>query len=136
LTYKRLAATTQIVAVAVSSLDKGVFASGTPVRLLLAVRFLVVDHVAELGGFDVAVKALEKLVGSSSRVVHHILFHEAQVARVVAVPVAHPLLDHLFQGAVIRAEFGGGSVLEIGGLGDGRALIIILDSVRKSRNLA
>ena len=61
-----LAATAQIVAVAVSSLDKGMFASGTPVRLLLSVCLLVVDHVAEFGRFDVAMEALEKLVGSSS----------------------------------------------------------------------
>ena len=66
MTDKGLAATAQIVAVAVSSLDKGVFAGGTPVRLLLSVCLLVVDHVAKFGRFDVAVKALEKLVGSSS----------------------------------------------------------------------
>ena len=62
-----------------------------------AMRPLMVDHVTQLGRLDVAVQALEKLVRSSSRLVDHVLLDEAHVARVVPVPVADALLDHLFR---------------------------------------
>ena len=47
--------------VAVAGLDEGVAAVRALVALLLPVRLLVVDHVAELGSLDMALEALEAL---------------------------------------------------------------------------
>ena len=60
-------------------------------------RFLVINHVAELGRLDHAIQALEHLVGAPRLLVHHVLLDEAQVLRVVAVPVTDALLDGLLQ---------------------------------------
>jgi len=62
---------------------------------LAAVSALVVDHVAQLGRLDMAIEALEELVGPPSSLVYHVLLHEAHVARVVSIPIAHPFLDNL-----------------------------------------
>ena len=64
---------------------------------LTTVRALVVDHVAKLRSFDVAEQALEKLICSASSLVDYVFLHEAHVAGIMAVPVAHSLFDHLFQ---------------------------------------
>ena len=58
------------------------------------------------------------------------------MARVVAVPVAYPLLDHLLQRPVVCGEFSGGCMLNVGGPGAVRGQSIYLDGVWKGRNLA
>ena len=83
--------------VTVASLDEGVAAVRALVALLLPVRLLMVDHVAELGGLDMTLQALEKLVGSPSLLIDHVMFFKAHVARIGTVPVADSLLDGLLQ---------------------------------------
>ena len=68
------------------------------INSLATVRFLVIDHVAELGRLDVAIHALEKLVCAPSLLIDNILFHEAHVACVRSVSIPHALLDHFPQG--------------------------------------
>ena len=83
--------------VAVAGLDEGVAAVRALVALLLPVRLLVIDHVAELGSLNMALEALEELVSPSGLFVHHVMFFEAHVAWIGPVSVADPLLDRLFE---------------------------------------
>ena len=92
----RHAHATHIVPIAVASLNEGVAAVRTLVALLLSVRFLMVNHIAEFGCLDMALEALEKLVGSTSHLVHHVMFFKAHVARIRTISISHSLLDNLF----------------------------------------
>ena len=51
--------TTHVMPVAVASLDEGVAAMGALVGFFLAVRLLVIDHIAELRRLDMTFEALE-----------------------------------------------------------------------------
>ena len=89
--------TTHVVPVPVSSLDEGVPAVRALVGLLLAMSFLVVDHVAQFRRLDVTFKAPEELICPASRLVHHVVLLEAHVAGIGAVAIAHALLDGLLE---------------------------------------
>ena len=56
--------------------------------------FLMVNHVAELRGLDMAEQTLEKLVCAACLLIDYVLLLEAHVARISAVPVTQTLLDH------------------------------------------
>lgn len=86
-----------VVPVAVAGLDEGMAAVRALVALLLPVRLLVVDHVAELGGLDMALEALEELVSSSSLFVHHVMFFKAHITWIGPVSIANALLDWLLE---------------------------------------
>ena len=81
------------VALEVDARVEALLAGGATEGALAAVGLLVVDHVAQLGRFYMTGHALEKLVSSPRLLVDHILLHEAHVASVLAVSVAHALLD-------------------------------------------
>ena len=93
----RHAHATHVVPVAVAGLDEGMATVRTLVALFLSVRFLMVNHIAEFGCLDMALEALEELVGSASHLVHHVMFFKAHVARIRPISIPHSLLDHLFQ---------------------------------------
>ena len=82
-------------AVSVDLLDEGDVAVGAGEQLFFPVRFLVVQHVAQLRSFDVAEHALEQLVGASSLLVFKELLHEAHVAGITTEPVTDSLFDDL-----------------------------------------
>ncbi len=84
------------VAVSAGLLEEGFKAIRALEARLFSVCFLVIKHVTEFGRLDVAVKALEKLVGAPCLLIYHVLLHEAHVARVAAESVADSLLDDLF----------------------------------------
>ena len=77
---------------------------------LATVRLLMVDHVAKLGRLDVAEHALKKLISAARRLIDQVLFDEAHMASVMAVPVAHALLNHF---AVTSAYFARRGVLSV-----------------------
>jgi len=83
------------VSVSVDLLDEGDVAVGAGVQLLFPVRFLVIEHVAQLGSFDVAEHALEQLVGASSLLVFHELLDKAHVAGITTEPITDSLFDDL-----------------------------------------
>lgn len=87
------ASSTLPVALQVHSRDEVLEAVGAAGRSLTTVRLLMIDHVAKLGRLDVAEHALEELVSPSGGLVDYVLLHEAHVARVVAVSVAHAFFD-------------------------------------------
>jgi len=83
------------VPVAVASLDECMAAVGALVRFLLTVSFLMINHVAELRCLNMALETPKKLIRSASLLVDHVMFLEAHVAGIWAVPVADALLDRL-----------------------------------------
>lgn len=82
-------------AVSVDLLDEGDVAVGAGEQLFFPVRFLVIQHVAQLGSFDVAEHALEQLVGASSLFVFHELLDEAHMAGITTEPITDSLFDDL-----------------------------------------
>lgn len=68
------ACATHVVPVAIASLDECMAAVGALVRFLLAVSFLMIDHVAELWCLDVALETSKKLIRSASLFVDHVMF--------------------------------------------------------------
>ena len=80
--------TTLVVAVPVYGLDEAAAAVRALIRLLLAVRLLVHEHVAQLGRPDGALRALEHLVGAASLLAEHVVFGEAHVLGCVGAEVA------------------------------------------------
>ena len=81
-----------VVAVSIARLHEALLAVLALESFFLSVRLLMVDHVAELGHLDVAVKARKKLVRAARLLLDHVVLHEAEVLRVVTVPISHTLL--------------------------------------------
>ena len=86
------------VAVPVEGLDERLAAVRAFEKLVLPVYLLVLDHIAQLGGLQVALEADEHLVGAPGLLVRAVVLREAHMAGIFAVAVALALLDH-FLGA-------------------------------------
>ena len=84
---------TENVNVALVGLREGLIAVAAFELALTAVRFLMLNDVAELGGANGAVQTREELVGTAGLRVDHKLLLEAQVLGVVAEAVSDTLLD-------------------------------------------